>query len=340
MADKSKAVKQVEGVEGFLSKLKLPICIGTWAWGGNVKTFGDDAKDIVSQQAAFNRACELGCNFFDTAEMYSDGESEKCVGKFAKEYWEEKKTTPEQDPILMATKFIPTPFRIRQCNLEVALKASLGRLGVKKCDLYQVHGPAFSIRKVEVWAEGLAEAHKAGLVSAVGVSNYNSDQIKRTHATLAKHGIQLESNQIEYSLLHRMPEDTGLIKTCEDLGVKILAYSPLAMGRLTGKYSAENPPAGNRKFGETDWAKIDKLMVVMKQVAEAHSSEEFKVTPAQVALAWCIKKGVIPICGAKSVTQVEDNLAAAKWNMRDEEMKSLDAASVTGVTSFWQGSST
>lgn len=130
-----------------------------------------------------------------------------------------------------------------------------------------------------------------------------------------------------------------MIETCNDLGVKILAYSPLAMGRLTGKYSAQNPPAGDRKFGGTEWENIEKIMLVMRKVADDHSTHDLKVSPTQVALNWCIKKGTIPICGVKSVAQVEDNLAAAKWLMSDEEMAALDAASVTGQTSFWQGSS-
>src|SRR5207248_3353949 len=114
-----------------------------------------------------------------------------------------------------------------------------------RVDLYQLHGPT-SLRSKAALADALAAVHADGLVSAVGVSNYSVGEMERIHGELAKRGVPLASNQIEYSLLRRRPESTGLLAACRRLGVVPLAYSPIGQGRLTGKYSADNPPPGKR----------------------------------------------------------------------------------------------
>eukprot|EP00054_Salpingoeca_dolichothecata_P025043 m.172800 g.172800 ORF g.172800 m.172800 type:complete len:185 (+) comp25224_c0_seq12:395-949(+) len=161
---------------------------------------------------------------------------------------------------------------------------------VPALDLYQIHSPAFSLRSVTVWAEELAKAHKQGLIKHVGVSNYNSTQVRITCETLEKEGVHLMSNQIEYSLLHRLPETNGLIDECKKHGVAILAYSPLAMGRLTGKYTRENPAPSNRRFGHIDYDLLEPLLSKMKEIAAAHGDE---ITVSQVAINWVIA----PHCG-------------------------------------------
>jgi len=346
-----------------LDDLPRPIAIGTWAWGGNTATFGPGGADVKGQEEAFRQSLICGVNFFDTAEVYSNGASETLLGNFihaekaraekdkpkakegeAEEEGEEGKDGKDgkegkegkEDLLcpLVATKFIPLPWRIRARSVREALLRSLTRMKLPYCDLYQIHGPAFSVRAVEVWAEALADVYDEGLVRAVGVSNYNSDQVKRTHAVLQRRGVRLESNQIEYSLLHRLPEATGLIKTCQELGVKILAYSPLAMGRLTGKYSKDNPPSGDRKFGVVDWDVLDKLITIMKKIGEKHEKN-----CAQVAINWVIQKGCVPITGARDGKQAKENAGATGWALSQEEVEELDKASFVGTTSRWQGSS-
>jgi len=318
-----------------LSDVKLPLCIGTWAWGGNTQTFGASGANTAEQEKAFRSAVNGGITFFDTAEIYSSGGSESLLGKFiANLHSEEQTKGVPLTPIHVATKYCPLPFHFSASNLTTSLMGSLKRLGLNSVDLFQVHGPAFSVRKVETWAEEMADCYQKGLIRSLGVSNYNSDQVRRTQAVLAKRGLKLESNQIEYSLLHRLPETQGLIKTCKDLDVKILAYSPLAMGRLTGKYSATNPPKGNRKFGGTDWKHIDGIIAALSEIGKNHGDK----TPAQVALNWVIKKGCIPIAGATNAKQAEENAGATGWEMTDEETKRLDDLSYVGTASFWQGS--
>jgi aryl-alcohol dehydrogenase-like predicted oxidoreductase len=184
-------------------------------------------------------------------------------------------------------------------------------------------------------AEALAAAHREGLVRAVGVSNYSMKEMRAIHAQLADRGIALASNQIEFGLLRRRPETSGLLSACAELGVVPLAYSPLAQGRLTGKYSAERPPPGRRDFSAHPWEQIDPVVAELGRIGEARER-----TPAQVALAWIIAKGAVPIPGAKNIDQARQNAGALGWTLDDSEMSSLDAVALDGTRSlrnrFWQ----
>ena len=219
--------------------------VGTWAWGDR-STWGMGTYDTALTEGtireAWDASIDAGATFFDTAEVYGEGESERIIG-----------TLLAADPqraarVQLATKFMPLPWKLGvQGALLDALKASLDRLGVASVDLYQLHGP-ISLRGHAALAEALAAAHQQGLVKAVGVSNYSAKETRSIHAQLQKRGLALATNQIEFSLLRRGPETGGLLATCAELGVVPLAYSPLGQGRLTGKYSAQNPPPGKRGF--------------------------------------------------------------------------------------------
>jgi aryl-alcohol dehydrogenase-like predicted oxidoreductase len=177
--------------------------------------------------------------------------------------------------------------------------------------------------------------HREGLVRAVGVSNYSIGEMRSIHEQLADRGIPLASNQVELSLLRRRPESSGLLAACEELGVVPLAYSPIGQGRLTGKYSAENPPPGRRDFSAHPWEHIDPVVAELRRIGDAHDR-----TPAQVALNWIIAKGAVPIPGAKNVGQAEQNAGALGWSLDDAEVASLDAVALDGTRSLrnrvWQ----
>src|SRR5262249_21975483 len=163
------------------------------------------------------------------------------------------------------------------------------------------------------------------LTRAVGVSNFDADQMRRTHSVLAKRRIPLASNQVEYSLLDRSPERNGVFDTCRELGVTLIAYSPLAMGMLTGKYTPDNPPPfpPSRQYNGEYLSRIQPLIASMKEIGESHGGK----TPAQVALNWVICKGAIPIPGAKTVTQAQHNAGALGWRLTDSEVTALDEKS-------------
>jgi aryl-alcohol dehydrogenase-like predicted oxidoreductase len=201
------------------------------------------------------------------------------------------------------------------------LRASLARLNLASVDLYLIHFP-WPLVAVETWMEALAEAKSAGLVRAVGVSNYSADQVRRAQAALAKHGIPLACNQVEYSLLKRDIEHNGVLAACRELGVTVVAYRPFAGGFLSGKYTPENPPRGSRRwmYHVNEMAKVQPLIARMRQFGEVHGGK----SPSQVALNWLIYKGALPIPGATKVKHIQENVGALGWSLTEAEVKSLD----------------
>ena len=297
--------------------------LGTWAWGDR-STWGmngyDRTYDFETIRAAYERTIAAGITLLDTAEMYGDGESERIIGQLLRE------DRAHRDRVVIATKFMPFPWRIPfAAALRKSLRNSLARLGVPFVQLYQIHGP-ISLRSARAVAAALAAPYKAGLIKAVGVSNYSEGELRAIHAALATHGIPLATNQVEYSLLRTMPESNGLLRACRELGVTLLAYSPLAMGRLTGKYSQANPPPGKRNFSAFPMAEIEPVIAELRRCGAAHGDK----TPAQVALNWLICKGAVPIPGAKNAAQAEQNAGALGWRLTADEVAALDRVAKFG----------
>ena len=292
-----------------------PMGTGAWQWGDRILWgFGSDYQSSDVRDA-FDASLEFGINFFDTAEVYASGKSERLLGSFLS-------TTDAQ--IVIGTKFMPFPWRWTKGALFHSLRNSLKRLGLERVDLYQMHWP-FPPISVETWADALAEAVQQGMARAVGVSNYNEAQMRRAYTTLAKYGIPLASNQVPYSLLDRRVEFNGLLKACQELNIALIAYSPLAKGMLTGKYTPENPPPGlrSRRYNREYLRKIQPLIRKMRQIGREHGEK----SAAQVALNWLITKGAIPIPGAKNAKQAEDYAGAMGWRLNEEEIASLDQLS-------------
>ncbi len=309
-----------------------PLGVGTWAWGDR-STWGMGGYDTSLDEAAIRGAWEAslsaGITFFDTAEVYGSGESERIIGRLL------AADPGRRSSLVIATKFMPLPHKLNvRSAMREALLGSIGRLGVEKVDLYQIHGPT-SLRGHAAMAEALAAVHAEGLTSAVGVSNYSIREMGAIHAELAARGLSLASNQIEFSLLRRRPERSGLLAACERLGVVPLAYSPIGQGRLTGKYSASNPPPGKRDFSAHPMEAVDRIVAVLRSLGDAHGH-----TPSQVALRWIIQKGAVPIAGAKNASQAEQNAGALGWTLSSDDMDRLDAAALDEQTSLkhriWQ----
>lgn len=301
----------------FLHNVEMGL--GAWAWGDRMvwnygRGYTDD--DI---EAGFKISLEGGVNFIDTAEIYGNGRSERLLGQFVKN----NAQSANPQPVFVATKFFPMPWRWTSTSVTGALRASLERMGMERVDLYQIHWPS-PIVPIETYAEGLALAQQLGLARTVGVSNYDKNHMQRAHAVLSKHNIPLASNQVEYHLLDRTIEKNGLLARCQELGVRVIAYSPLAMGLLTGKYSPENPPSGVRagKYGSA-LKGMQPLLRLMNEIGQEHGSK----SAAQVALNWCICKGTLPIPGAKNYQQAAMNAGAVGWRMTPEQVQALDDAS-------------
>lgn len=296
----------------FLDNIEMGL--GAWSWGDRIywhygHGYTDD--DIAE---AFRTSLAAGINLVDTAEVYGAGRSEHLLGNFI------KNTT---QPVIVATKFFPIPYRFTKTSVVRALRGSLVRLGLESVDLYQLHWPS-PVVPIETYVEGLSLVFQAGLARNVGVSNYNIEQMQRASKCLATHAIPLASNQVEYHLLDRTAERSGLLDRCKQMGVRLIAYSPLAMGLLTGKYTVDNPPVGlrGRKYAAI-LKDLPSLIALMIEIGKGHGEK----TPGQVALNWIICKGGLPIPGAKTAAQAQQNSGAIGWRLTPEEIKALEAAS-------------
>ncbi|WP_339375049.1 aldo/keto reductase [Leptolyngbya sp. NIES-2104] len=294
-----------------------PLCIGTWAWGDSFFwSYGKEYTEADLKQA-FEDAIASGVTFFDTAEIYGLGKSEQFLGQFMKQ---------TDQPVQIATKYMPLPWRFSAQSVHDAVTHSLDRLGVKSVALYQVHMPFDFFMGKKTLMEALAEEVKQGRIGAIGVSNYSADQMREAQGYLAAKGVPLAVNQVRYALINREIEANGILQTAKDLGVTILAYSPLAQGLLTGKYKPENADSvtGARKLDpKFSRQGLEKLMPVIDRLTQIGA--KYDKTPAQVALNWLIAQGnVIPIPGAKNASQAKQNAGAMGWSLNPDEVTQLD----------------
>ena len=270
------------------------IGVGTnrWSYGAN------DAPVFETYQALV----DAGGGFVDTAEVYGFGKSERLIGDCLRK---------DGRPVFVASKFAPFIARTSPRHLVAALDGSLARLGLAAVDLYYVHFP-FPFADLGGFADGLAEAVKSGKAKHVGVSNFSAEQMRRVADRLARSNIPLAANEVHYSLAHRNPETNGVLEACRDLDVALVAYFPLASGRLAG------PPADAKPD------KLDAVRRVLAEVAQAHQA-----SPSQAALNWLLARDPRVICipGATKAHHARANLDALAWRLTDEEFAALDAAS-------------
>jgi aryl-alcohol dehydrogenase-like predicted oxidoreductase len=310
MTTSSSSSKAAKSVNLFKHELGT----GTWSWGDRLFWgFGKDYGEEDSR-SVFDESIKSGVTFFDTAEIYGTGESERLLGKFLKS---------ATRPVIIASKFMPYPWRINRDYLRRALKGSLKRLGLSSIHLYQIHWPYPPV-PITTWLEGMAELQQEGLIKAVGVSNYNLSQTETAIRALDKFGLKLASNQVEYHLLDRTVEKNGLLSLCKQEGIRLIAYSPLAQGLLTGKYSPENPPGGIRRSRfHNQLQTISPLISALRKLGDQHDGK----TPAAVAINWTIRKGTLPIPGAKTMLQMNQNASALGWKLNEEEVAHLDEVS-------------
>ena len=302
------------------SNLRVPrMGVGAMVWGNPkglarlhpAQTAYGGAHGIEEERRAVEVSVDAGVNLFDTAAMYSNGAAESRLGELIR-----------GRDVIIATKY-PGRFSFKAEDFPKELEMTLSRLGRDSIDLYQHHYPNARL-SISRLMDFVADAVEAGKVKAVGLSNYSAAQMREGHAALAKRGIPLASNQVEYSLLNRKPEVNGVMDACRELGITLIAYSPLAGGRLTGKYSAQNRPSGffrrilpqyNRKAFEA----IKPVIGLLESIGEKYGK-----TPSQVALRWLIENPlVLPIPGAKNGKQAADNAQALTFSLTAEEVEML-----------------
>ncbi|KAJ6709072.1 hypothetical protein OIU74_010221 [Salix koriyanagi] len=322
--------------------------IGAWSWGDTSywNNFEWDDGKMKAAKAAFDSSVDCGITFFDTAEVYGSGvrsgcyfqfiltnidgklmdiifgssysvpsNSETLLGRFI----EDRKLKDPEVEVAVATKYAALPWRLGRQSVLAALKESLDRLGLSSVELYQLHWPG--IWGNEGYIDGLGDAVEQGLVKAVGVSNYSESRLRSAYEKLKKRGIPLASNQVNYSLIYRAPEENGVKAACDELGVTLIAYSPIAQGVLTGKYTPENPPTGPRGqiYTPEFLTKLQPLLNRIKDVGQNYSK-----TPTQVVLNWLVaQENVVPIPGAKNAEQAEEFAGALGWRLTSDEIDEL-----------------
>jgi aryl-alcohol dehydrogenase-like predicted oxidoreductase len=292
----------------------IQLGLGAWAWGDrSVWQYGRGYAE-ADVRGAFQAAIAQGIRFVDTAEVYGSGRSERILGELVRE---------SKQPIAVATKYFPWPWRLTSVSFLTALKGSLNRLGLNAVDLYQVHRPT-PLMRPEYMMDAMFACIRSGMCRNVGVSNFDEGDMLRAHSALAKHGMALASNQVHFSLLHRQAERSGLLARCQELGVRLIAYSPLEMGLLTGKYGPGKSPPGNRALRYAGIVgRIGPLLNAISDIGQEHGGK----TNAQVALNWLIVKGALPIPGAKTAAQAQENAGALGWRLTQDQVAKLDRAS-------------
>ena len=279
------------------------IGLGTWQFGSVDWGYGRDYARTTARDIT-RRALDLGINLFDTAEIYGFGRSERILGQALGN---------DRDKAFIATKVFPVmplaPI------VERRARASLRRLGTDRIDLYQVHWPNPAVPNGPTMT-GMRRLVDAGLVHHVGVSNFGLARWQNADGAL---GEPVLSNQVSFSLVNRGPE-RELIPFARDNGRIVIAYSPLAQGLLGGRYDAQNRPAGaarrmNPLFLPENLERASGLIQALRDIAL-----DMGCRPAQVALAWVIRRpNVVAIPGASTVEQLESNAAAADIELSDEE---------------------
>jgi aryl-alcohol dehydrogenase-like predicted oxidoreductase len=305
------------------------ICLGTMTFSGGAGFWQAIGKlDQAASTALVGRALEKGVNFIDTANVYSEGRSEIQLGQALRDLG------AKREDVIVATKVRgrmapgPNAVGLSRGHIMDEIAASLKRLGLDHVDLYQVH--SFDpVTPIEETLRALDDCVRRGLVRAIGCSNFSAWQIMKALGISERLGLaRFETVQAYYSIAGRDLE-REILPLVEDQGLGIMVWSPLAGGFLSGKFTREKRGDNDSRRTTFDFPPVDKdraydVIDAMAPVAKAHDT-----SVARVALAWLLqRKGVMSvIIGAKTVEQLDDNLAAAELTLTPAEIAALDAAS-------------
>lgn len=289
------------------------IALGAWSWGagaaGGDQVFGNHLAE-ADLQAVFDKAMECGLNLWDTAAVYGEGSSERILGNFIK--------TVSREDIIISTKFTPQIASDSPEAMQEMLDGSKERLHTDAVDIYWIHNPM----DVERWTPKLIPLAESGQIKSIGVSNHNLAEIKRANEILGAAGLKISAVQNHFSLLHRSSERAGILDYCKENVITFYAYMVLEQGALTGRYNEANPfPAGTGR-GDSYNPHLKELTALIHELKAV--GERYGASPAQVATAWAIAKGTLPIIGVTKVRQVEEAAKAAQITLTAEEISRLE----------------
>jgi aryl-alcohol dehydrogenase-like predicted oxidoreductase len=303
-----------------------PVGLGCWQFSKGHGLFGNywPVLDDAEIRRIISQSLDGGINWFDTAEAYGKGESEKVLASGLLSLGR----SPGE--VIIATKWNPVLRRASSVPGTIAIR--LRNLAPFPIDLHQIHNP-FSLSSIESQVRAMAGLVQEKKIRYIGVSNFSRKQMEKAHRQLQKSGLPLVSNQVRYSLLDRRIESNGVLDAARELGISIIAYSPLAQGILTGKFHDDpkliRSRSGFRKymgaFKPRGLAKSRPVIESLRQIAPKYGA-----TPAQVALNWLISvhgETVVAIPGASRAGQVGDLTAAMSFRLSAEDLEELDRVS-------------
>lgn len=300
------------------------IALGAWSWGagaaGGDQVFGNHLFE-ADLKPIFDKAMELGLNLWDTAAVYGEGTSERILGNFVKNV--------HREDVILSTKFTPQIASESPEAMQEMLDGSKIRLHTDVIDVYWIHNPM----DVERWTPDLISLAKSGQIKTIGVSNHNLAEIKRANEILAAEGLRVSAVQNHYSLLHRSSERAGILDYCKENGITFYSYMVLEQGALTGRFDQTHPfPVGTGR-GDAYNPHLKKLANLIDEMKTIGT--RFDASPAQIATAWAIAKGTLPIIGVTKVKQVEEAAAATKIDLTAEEVSRLEKlGDETGVSTL------
>lgn len=317
--------KKGEEMKYILNGKEVSTCmIGTWAWGGGLNgskmVFGK-SYEISQLRETFEKAYNLGFNFWDTAAVYGMGNAEKILGEFIK-----------GKDVIISTKHRPIVGH-REGEGRRAIEKSLQRLGIDCIDLFWLHSPKSIVKNMTEFAQ----CQKEGLIKSIGLSNGSIEQIKLADNTLRRYGSKLDAMQNHYSLLAFERED-ATFEYCKQNDILYFGYMILEQGALSGHYSEQNhfPLLSFRGmlFGKQKFRKIQPLLDYAKKLAE-----KYTVDPSQIPVAWAVSKGVIPLVGLTKAKHADSLKAGLTIKLDMAEVAKLEQLALdSGVLckAFWE----
>jgi aryl-alcohol dehydrogenase-like predicted oxidoreductase len=300
-----------------------PIGLGVMELSGGGGLLGRVFSVIpqAEKNAIIQAALDGGINWFDTAEIYGAGISERSLAAGL------QAAGKHAGDVVVATKWFPL-FRTAG-NISRTIADRLRFLDGFPIDLYYIHQP-ISFSSPEAEMNAMADLVEAGKIRSVGVSNFGPERMRRAHAALQKRGLPLATNQVHYSLLRRKIETDGTLQTARELGVTITAYTPLASGLLTGKYHKNPELMKNKSFiwrgrRQPQLEASRPLVAALEEIAP-----RYQATAAQVALNWLIwfsGEVVVTIPGATKARQAAESAGAMRFRLSEGELARLDELS-------------
>ena len=296
-----------------------PIGLGCWQFSGNRFFWTSPGQEEVDK--IVKATLDGGINWFDTAELYGRGISERALATAL------CKAGMANSNVVIATKW--SPFFRTANNIPHTIEKRIECLSPCKIDLYQIHMP-YAFSSIEAQMDAMAGLVKEGKIRYVGVSNFSAIQMQRAHAALARHGLPLASNQVRFNLINRNLEKNGVLETAKELNISLIAYSPLAQGLLTGKFhkdpeSIKKLPFVRRMQLRRQLGKTVNLIKKLETIAASHDC-----SLSEVALSWAVNYHgdvVLAIPGATKMEHVRQNIGALTLKLTTEEMASLDKES-------------